>query len=59
MAGPDGSIYLVSADGYRTLGDDCSEVADQLAALGRDPVTQVGRRQLLESSMLTRFSTKR
>ncbi|HEX4019466.1 MAG TPA: glycosyltransferase family 39 protein [Frankiaceae bacterium] len=59
LAGPDGSIYLVSADGYRTLGDDCSEVADQLAALGRDPVAQVGRRRLLESSTLVRFSTKR
>jgi mannosyltransferase len=59
MAGPDGSIYLVSADGYRTLGDDCSEVADQLSALGRDPVVQVGRRSLLESGTLTRFSTKR
>jgi hypothetical protein len=59
LAGPDGSIYLVSADGYRTLNDDCSEVADQLSALGRDPVVQVGRRRLLESGQLTRFSTKR
>ena len=59
LAGPDGSIYLVSADGYRTLGDDCSEVADQLSALGRDPVAQVGRRRLLESATLVRFSTKR
>jgi mannosyltransferase len=59
LAGPDGSIYLVRADGYRTLGDSCSEVADQLAARGRDPVTQVSRRRLLESSMLVRFSTKR
>ncbi len=59
MAGPNGSIYLVRADGYRTLGDSCSEVADQLAALGRDPVAQVSRRRLLESSMLVRFSTKR
>jgi mannosyltransferase len=59
LAGPDGSVYLVSADGYRTLGDDCSEVADQLSALGRDPVAQVGRRRLLESSTLVRFSTKR
>ena len=59
MAGADGSIYLVSAGGYRTLGDDCSEVSDQLAALGRDRVTQVTRRSLLESSMLERFSTKR
>lgn len=59
LAGPNGSIYLVSGDGYRTLGDDCSEVADQLSALGRDPVAQVGRRRLLESSTLVRFSTKR
>jgi mannosyltransferase len=59
MAGADGSIYLVSANGYRTLGDDCAEVSDQLAALGRDRVQQVGRRPLLESSMLERFSTKR
>jgi hypothetical protein len=59
MAGADGSIYLVSANGYRTLGDDCAEVSDQLAALGRDRVTQVSRRPLLESSMLERFSTKR
>jgi mannosyltransferase len=59
LAGADGSIYLVSAGGYRTLGDDCSEVSDQLAALGRDRVTQVSRRSLLESSMLERFSTKR
>ena len=47
------------ADGYRTLGDSCSEVADQLAALGRDPVTQVSRRPMLESGQLVRFSTKR
>ena len=59
MAGPNGSIYLVRADGYRALGDSCSEVSDQLAALGRDRVTQVNRRPLLESSMLIRFSTKR
>ncbi len=59
MAGPNGSIYLVKADGYRTLGDDCAEVSDQLAALGRDRVTQVNRRPLLESSQLIRFSTKR
>jgi hypothetical protein len=59
LAGPDGSIYLVGADGYRTLGDDCAQVADQLAALGRDPVVQVNRRSLLESSQLVRFSTKR
>jgi mannosyltransferase len=59
LAGPNGSIYLVRADGYRTLGDSCSEVSDQLAALGRDRVTQVNRRSLLESSMLVRFSTKR
>jgi hypothetical protein len=59
LAGPDGSIYLVMADGYRTLGDSCSEVADQLAALGRDPVVQVNRRSLLESGQLVRFSTKR
>jgi mannosyltransferase len=59
LAGPDGSIYLVRADGYRTLGDDCSEVSDQLAALGRDRVAQVNRRAILESSQLVRFSTKR
>jgi mannosyltransferase len=59
LAGNDGSIYLVSASGYRTLGDDCSEVSDQLAALGRDRVAQVSRRSLLESSLLERFSTKR
>jgi hypothetical protein len=59
LAGPNGSIYLVRADGYRTLGDSCSEVGDQLAALGRDPVVQVNRRSLLESGQLVRFSTKR
>jgi len=59
LAGPNGSIYLVYADGYQTLGDNCSEVADQLSARGREPVTQVGRRPLLESSNLVRFSTKR
>jgi mannosyltransferase len=59
LAGNDGSIYLVRADGYRTLGDNCSEVSDQLAALGRDRVLQVSRRSMLESSMLERFSTKR
>ncbi len=59
LAGPDGSIYLVRADGYRTLGDSCAEVSDQLAARARDRVNQVSRRKLLESSMLVRFSTKR
>ncbi len=59
LAGPNSSIYLVRADGYRTLGDSCAEVSDQLAALGRDPIVQVGRPHLLESSLLVRFSTKR
>ena len=59
LAGPDGSIYLVSADGYRTVADSCSQVTDQLSALGRDPVLQVSRRAILESGQLIRFSTKR
>jgi len=58
MAGPDHAIFLVRADGYRTLEGACAVLSDQLAVL-RDRTVQVEKSNLFEGASLERFSTLR
>jgi hypothetical protein len=58
MAGPGHAVFLVRADGYKTLEGACAVVSDQLAAL-RDRTLQVDRRMVYEGAVLERFSTLR
>ncbi|AEH09667.1 MULTISPECIES: glycosyltransferase family 39 protein [Protofrankia] len=58
MAGPGHAVFLVRADGYKTLEGACAVVSDQLAAL-RDRTFQVDRRMVYEGASLERFSTLR
>ncbi len=69
MAGPGHAVFLVRADGYKTLEGACAVVSDQLAAL-RDRTLQVDRRIVYEGAVtqggklvrddpLERFSTLR
>jgi hypothetical protein len=57
MAGPDHAIFLVRADGYRTLGNACSSISDQLASF-RDQTLIMPKRSLLEGASLFRYSTE-
>jgi hypothetical protein len=56
LAGPNHAIFLVRADGYKTLEGSCAVISDQLAAL-RDRTVQVTKRDLYEGASLERFST--
>ncbi|WP_250279119.1 glycosyltransferase family 39 protein [Frankia sp. Cppng1_Ct_nod] len=58
MAGPGHAVFLVRADGYKTLEGACAVVSDQLAVL-RDRTVQVDRRRVFEGASLERFSTLR
>jgi hypothetical protein len=59
LAGPNHAVFLVRADGYRTVEGSCAVVSDQLTAL-RDRTTQVERRKPpIEGASLERFSTTR
>ena len=57
MAGPNHAIFLVRADAYRTLGNACSSISDQLASF-RDQTLIMPKRSLLEGAMLFRYSTE-
>jgi mannosyltransferase len=56
LAGPDHAVFLVRADGYRTLENTCKAVSDQLASF-RDQTTLASKAPVLEGAMLIRFST--
>ena len=57
MAGPNHAIFLVRADGYRTLGNACSSISDQLASF-RDQTLLMPKQSLLEGASLYRYSTE-
>ena len=57
MAGPDHAIFLVRADGYRTLGNACASISDQLASF-RDQTLIMAKRRVFEGAMLFRYSTQ-
>jgi hypothetical protein len=61
LAGPDHTIWYVTAPGYLTFGDSCSEIAGDLAALGRHQTEVVAEAapdtpfEVFEGESLDRF----